>query len=75
MSHKITVGLQQKVGRPNDGSLGATCHIETARGNAGTRDCGSIVFAHIGQPGTRRIRSLNPCVARDRSETRHRAGQ
>ena len=28
MSHKITVGLQQKVGRPNYGSLGATCHIE-----------------------------------------------
>ena len=30
MTHKITVGLQQKVGRPNYGSLGATCHIELA---------------------------------------------
>ena len=28
MSHKITVGLQQKVGQPNYGSLGATCYIE-----------------------------------------------
>ena len=28
MTHKITVGLQQKVGQPNYGSLGATCQIE-----------------------------------------------
>ena len=28
MSHKITVGLQQKTGQPNYGSLGASCAIE-----------------------------------------------
>ena len=28
MVHKITVGLQQKVGQPNFGSLGANCSVE-----------------------------------------------
>ena len=28
MTHKVTVGLQQKVGQPNFGSIGASCSIE-----------------------------------------------
>ena len=28
MAMKISVGLQKKVGQPNFGSLGASCHVE-----------------------------------------------
>lgn len=28
MNHKVTVGLQQKIGQPNFGSVGASCSIE-----------------------------------------------
>jgi hypothetical protein len=28
MTHKVTVGLQQKIGQPNFGSIGASCSIE-----------------------------------------------
>ena len=28
MAMKISVGLQKKVGQPNLGSLGASCHVE-----------------------------------------------
>ncbi len=28
MIHKVTVGLQQKIGQPNFGSIGASCSIE-----------------------------------------------
>lgn len=38
MPTKITVGLQQKVGRPNFGSLGASCHLELSLDEQDTRD-------------------------------------
>ena len=28
MTHKVTVGLQKKIGQPNFGSVGASCNIE-----------------------------------------------
>ena len=28
MTHKVTVGLQQKIGQPNFGSIGASCSVE-----------------------------------------------
>lgn len=28
MTHKVTVGLQKKIGQPNFGSIGASCNIE-----------------------------------------------
>ncbi len=38
MPTKITVGLQQKVGRPNFGSLGASCHLELSLDEHDARD-------------------------------------
>lgn len=38
MPIRITVGLQQKVGRPNYGSLGASCHLELALDEQDARD-------------------------------------
>jgi len=32
MTHKVTVGLQQKIGQPNFGSIGAKEVFETSRG-------------------------------------------
>ena len=56
MTHKITVGLQQKVGQPNYGSLGATCHLELTLTNDEARNTDAI---------TSRIRDAFTCC-RDR---------
>ena len=46
MSHKITVGLQKKVGTPNFGSIGASCAIEVQLTAEQAQD-GEVVTAHV----------------------------
>lgn len=38
MDHKVTVGLQRKVGQPNYGSLGASCTVEVHLNDAELTD-------------------------------------
>jgi hypothetical protein len=46
MTTKITIGLQQKVGQPNFGSLGASCSIELNLSDEQTRHP-SLISDHI----------------------------
>lgn len=40
--HKVTVGLQQKVGQPNFGSIGASCVVEVHLVDHEANDAGAI---------------------------------